>query len=600
MLKTKNKKTEGKKKVIMLVRKKDVLCCLTAIVLIFSNITTKAQQGLPPTLFSQNGWIQDTVGGNNNSGSYPDCPGLYSGFSPNYIPCRVSTTNNINKNNLWNNVKNSQARLIRYGGTTADQNKPELWQYLKFVDSVRAKGMEPILQISLNYGGDGTAVYDTSKAKIIIDYINNIKGRNVVYWSIGNEPDNKLPQGYGYDTTTKVFLITTYIKNFSKAMRRAVPSVPIKIIGPELAQWNCAAGSSKKNMVDSLLTPGQRCDITGKDSNNKPWIDVFSFHFYGGIDGDAASLPRATLIDKLRKTNGLAQTLDTLNVKLAAANTAHSRTGSAALISAITEANIDFQTISTDAFSDVKCNGFLAGQYWLEIASIAAEKGVSFVNFWSAAESSMGYMKSDGTKKSTYYHFKKAAENLSGTYFTASDDSVGVAIKTIKAFGTIDANHIVIFIMNQDLLTGTPTKRYYGINFNNTYTGITAVNKIKINMGVDTMYQDTIEASSTVMLEFDVNGNISQKFTYKQSLNNSPAGFQQPYCGTSVTYTTQGQLNGYVPGVYQNITITPPVGGITIGPTNNSIYKAVNSITINGPFTVPLGQPFELSTSACP
>lgn len=574
--------------------KKNILYALLLIVL-FSSISSKAQQTLPLNLFSQNGWMTDTIGGGTpyvNDSAH--CPGLKVGYN---MPCYV----NGQLYQRFGSVKASKARYIRFGGTSADQNKPELRQYLRFVDSVRAEGMEPILQISLNFE-DASTDYDTIQAKTIINYINNTMARNVVYWSIGNEPDQPPPASYGYDTKEEAIKITNYIKNWSKAMRRAVPSIPIKIIGPELAEWNCDPFYTKKKLVDSLLIANQRCDITGFDPvTSKPWIDIFSFHFYGGINGDLASKPRATLIAKLRSTNGLAQTLDTLNVKLAAANSAHNRTGSAALISAITEANIDYQSISNDAFSDVKCNGFFAGQYWLEIASIAAEKGVNFVNFWSAAESSMGYMKSDGTKKSSYYHFKKAAENFSGTYYTASDQNSGsVAIKNIKAFGTKDANHIAIIISNQDSLSNivTPPKRAYSIRLDGTYTGITDTNKITINMGIAKIYQDTIEAASTTMLEFDLNGNISQKYTYKQSSGSSSPGFQQNTCGLDKTYADQPALGNYVPSVYSNL-IIGGTSAITIGSTNNHIYRAVNSITINGDFTVPLGESLELITTPC-
>jgi hypothetical protein len=576
--------------------KKNILNTLMIIAFLFSGSIIKAQQALSPNLFSQNGWMTDVVGGGTAPADSNQCPGLKNGFN---LPCNVG-------GQLYDRmglVQTSHARLIRFGGTTADQNNPTFPQYRRFVDSVRARGMEPVLQIPVNLGSDGTPDYDTTLAKDIIREVNGTPyNRGVVYFSIGNEPDLATPNGYGYDSAHQAIKITNYIHNFSKAMRRAVPSVPIKIIGPELAQWNCAAGSEKKNLVDSLLTPNQRCDISGKDpATGKPWINIWSWHFYGGINGDLPSTPRTILIDKLRKTNGLAETIDYLNVKLEYADSYHNR-GADTLLSAITEAHIDFQdTTKFDPFSGVKCHSFFAGQYWLEIASIAAEKEVDFVNFWASAFNAMGYMKSDGTKQSTYYHFQKAAENFSGNYYTGSDISTisGTNIKNLKAFGTKDANHIAVMVMNQDSLLPTPTSRYYSIRLNGSYP-TTDTNRITLSMGIDKTYHDTIQAASTTLLIFDIDGNVLKKYWYRQSQNNSPPGFIQPYCSTPVTYANQTQLDNYIPGVYSSITIGG-ASAISLSSTSNTIFRSTGLITITGvggAFSTN-GQPLTLIHSDC-
>ena len=569
--------------------KKRILFGLMVLVLMLSGHTIKAQ-ALSANLFSQNGWMTDTVGGGTNPFDSTQCPGLKYGYN---MPCYVA-------GKLYQqlaNVQASKVKLIRYGGTPADQNNPTKSQYLRFVDSVRVRGMEPVLQISVNLGEVGinaTVPYDTLNAKNIINYINNTMGRGVTYWSIGNEPDNALPYGYGYSTNAQAILIANYIKNFSKAMRRA-SSVAIKIVGPELAGWSSDPGYTKKLLVDSLLTPGQRCDITGFDPvTSKPWIDVFSFHYYGGINGDGTSVPRATLIAKQRNTYDLAQTLDYLNTKLTYANSYYTRTTTNPITSAITEANIDFQSNSTDAFNDVKCNGFFAGQYWSEIASIAAEKGVNFVNFWSAAENSMGYMKDDGTKKSAYYHYKTMAENFIGTYYTGSDNQTN-----IKAFGSKSGSQIAVMVLNQD--TVTTASKIYSIRLDNTTPGST--NWIKMNMGTfSTLYTDTIEASSSTLLLFDLSGSITYKSRYKQSAGSSSAGFIPAYsltCLPLVSYTNQTQLNSAGSGSYSRITIGNGSNYIKIGASNNHVYKAGNAITVKGNFTVPTGQTLRLLTNQC-
>ena len=224
--------------------------------------------------------------------------------------------------------------------------------------------------------------------------------------------------------------------------------------------------------------------------------------------------------------------------------------------------------------------------------SLGIAKGIESIDFWSVMEGAgTGYMTSAGVKKSTYYHMQAMAQWFTGTHYLGTDNQTN-----IKAFGSKDANHIVVMILNQD--TVTAAAKPYTIRLDNDSTATTTW--VKMNMGVSASYTDTIDASSTTLLEFDVNGNISQKYTYKQSLNNSPAGFQQPYCNTSITYATQGQLNDYVPGVYSDITIGGS-GAISLSPTNNTIFRSTGLITITGAggaFSTN-GEPFTLTHSDC-
>ena len=474
---------------------------------------------LPVNLMSQNGWLEDTVGGiHGSSSTYPDCPGMYSGFGSNTIPCQVSTTYNVNKNNRWNDVKNSFAKFVRFGGTTADQNKPALWQYLKFVDSVRAKGMEPVLQIPMNYGYDGTPIYDTANAKTVITYINSTKARNVVYWIIGNEPDNTKPWGYNYNSNANHYAdtISIYIKNFSKAMRRAVPSVAIKIIGPELAGWDSDPGYDMKKIVDSLVTPGQRCDITGKDpATGKWWIDYFSFHYYAnGTNGDHAAVKRDSVIRNIGSKYGLDSTLAYLKRKVDYANgSSGNNRGTSLLKMAITEANIDVQDTTThDTWTGVKSHSFIAGQFWMEMAGVSAKYGVDFLCYWSALENTLGYMKADGTKNSTYYHFQIMADN----FRTCTNYKTGTTNNYyIKAFGAKGTSKSIVVITNQDTVTDAATGYILRLD---DFTP-TSPTWMRMDFGSVTnpQYTGSIDASATQVLVFDCAGNLSKKIDYKQS-----------------------------------------------------------------------------------
>lgn len=47
----------------------------------------------------------------------------------------------------WNKVKDSHAKICRYGGIAVDKNMPTHTQYLNIIDSIR---MEPVMLVSFN------------------------------------------------------------------------------------------------------------------------------------------------------------------------------------------------------------------------------------------------------------------------------------------------------------------------------------------------------------------------------------------------------------------------------------------------------------------
>lgn len=491
--------------------KKTLFLYLMAVSFLCIGLSAKSQMQISPYLMSQNGWMPYQVGGGTTPHDSLTCPGLTAQFGNDTISCKLYG----NIDSLWSDISVSNVKLIRYGGTAVDQNKPNFEHYLAFVDSVRAHGMEPILQIPLNYGETGlgaTDIYDTLDARDIVLFINGFpNSRNVKYWSIGNEPDLGTPSGYGYGAHTDAILIANYIKDFSKAMRRAVPSVPIKIIGPELANWKCEPSYTKKKLVDSLIIPGQRCDITGMDVvTGKPWIDYFSYHFYSGIDGDLAPVHRDTIINKLHKQYGFKESLEYLNMMLDLANIYHSRTSNPVQIG-ITEANINTQSITGDPLHGVKANSFIAGQYWLDIANVAAENKVAFITYWSAVEGSMGYMKSDSTKKPTYYHFQMG-DNYQGDYLFTADNH-----PKVKAFASrSDYIGYTVTIMNQNIDSSTYVS--YTVSFDSTAS--TGTFRINFDAGLTGInYSDTIEGQSTMQLQFDLSGNIKRRCVYEKHGN---------------------------------------------------------------------------------
>jgi hypothetical protein len=526
--------------------KKSTLCCMLAVNLCIGIADANAQtQTLSPHLLSINGWMPDTLGGGSTPSSTLTCSGLnaYSGSTPAPIPCVCNGKIKAH----WASVQQSGASMVRMGGITVDQDHPEVRQYLRFIDSVRARGMEPVLQIPLNLGETGihqTASYDTTNIKNLVTAINVTNSRKVKYWIIGNEPDQSTPTGYGYagsgSTSIYAKTIATYIKNYSKAMRRASGSFAIKIIGPELSGYTCDPGWWTKSCMDSLMgvpTYSTTCDIMGTDPNTgKYWIDYLSIHSYSYAGNSTDPyVTRQRAIDTLRKGTGFDSSLSYLSAKISAANSHYSRSANPIKL-AVTEANTCYQTDSTDAWTDDKANGFYSGQHWMEMASICAENSVDVLMFWSAVEGALGYMNSAGTKKSTYHHFKMLTDNFANcdTYATATDNnSSGQNIKNIKAFGAKNLAKYVIVIMNQDTVTAAATT--FSLKLGTTLpTSNTARIKANFTTTVTATYTNTIDPSSTMVLVFDCGGNIASLTTYKQSNGSSSTPSTTTFTATTI------------------------------------------------------------------
>ena len=162
--------------------KKSIQISLIAISLIL--ISSLKAQTISNHFFGQNAWMPDTIGNV-----------VYSG--------------KLHKQ--WGNIKNSGAKLIRYGGIATDNNMPTNYQYLRIIDSVRANGMEPTIQVPFS-----KFKYTAQQVADIVKFINVTSGRNIKYWSIGNEPwlQAKKPNQDSF-----AIVVEKYFKSISAAMK---------------------------------------------------------------------------------------------------------------------------------------------------------------------------------------------------------------------------------------------------------------------------------------------------------------------------------------------------------------------------------------------
>lgn len=488
-------------------------------VLIVSLQKAKAQP-ISNHFFGVNAWMPDTIGDVNNC---PDPPCIRYG--------------KLHKN--WSNIKNSGTTIVRYGGISPDKNIPTKYQYLRMVDSIRSRGMEPIIQVPFfNYR------YTAQQAADIVYYLNVTKGRNVKYWIIGNEP-NLL---YSYTTAGQ---IAAYFKAFASAMKAVDPT--ILIVGPETASF-------KQTITNGLTNPGGPDDITGRDASGRYYLDVFSFHTY---PLGAGTQTRPDVISNLTASGNLQDDLMYLKARLAAASTYHNRTGSSALTMAITEANINYTNSAADDIFGLCTNSFVGGQFVAEMYGVGMKCGVDFINLWSVIEGNSnvencGYIDPfTGKKKPIYYHFQMMAQNFSGNSINCISNKADV-----KAFASQDASKISVMIMNQSLTSNLT----YSLRLNNSSIGGNDSLKINVNAGVSSDYSDMIPSQSTVLLTFNAAGTIIRKCEY--SLMTHAIANLAPVCTDFIT--TGIVSNEFMDEAKLDLTIypNPSVGTFAIGLNN--------------------------------
>jgi hypothetical protein len=472
------------------------------LLLAFAGITQQANsQTISDHFFGVNAWMSDTIGDVNNCA---DPPCIKYG--------------KLHKN--WENIENSSAQIIRYGGIAPDKNKPTNYQYLRVVDSIRTHGMEPVMQVPF---WDNR--YTAQEAAAIVKYLNITMGRSVKYWIIANEPN----LSYSYTSSAQ---IASYFKQFASAMKAMDPT--IKIIGPETASF-------KQSIVTGLTTPGGADDITGKDAAGRYYLDYYSFHTYPFQSGQHT---RSQIPGKLTASGSFQDNLVYLNSRLTAANNYHNRSGSNAIKSAVTETNICYTNASSDNLYGVGVNSFIGGQFVAEIYGIGLKQGVDFIHLWSAIEGNNvtnngGYLDPfTGNKKPIYYHFKLMADNFRGQYVNCTTNNINV-----KSFGSKNSDGITtVLVMNMD------SAQNFNFNMRLNATSITASAPLKINVdaGIGFDFTGSIQNQSTVLYKFDDSGILLEKCEYTidlAAMNRPPSCTEYNTLTTGIKSTSAGNLD---------------------------------------------------------
>jgi hypothetical protein len=227
------------------------------------------------------------------------------------------------------------------------------------------------------------------------------------------------------------------------------------------------------------------------------------------------------------------------------------------------------QTISPYSWSGLNQFGFVSGMFWSEIAMYSMEKGVDIVNYWSAIEGNtdvndIGFISRTNVKRSSYYHFKELSSSFnSGNYVNGTYVNGTGSMARVRAFGSVQTDRIVVVLLNENVST-----TYNGVSI---YLGWSPTSTpsnyyIKVNAGLSSKYYvDTIYATSSTIIVFDKCGNVVSKKRYKQSDNNSPAGFQTVWAATNPSTTSislgADQYLCCTPSLNKTLTATPSTSG---------------------------------------
>ncbi len=413
-----------------------------------------------------------------------------------WMPDSVGTTYYAGKllnNTHWSPTKAAKPRLVRIGGIAYDQRFFTNYQIIKLIDSIRAAGAEPLVQVPL-WGGN----FSAANAAAIVHYLNTTMSRNIRYFSVGNEPNsvyNDTGKGFAANSYTPV-QYAAHVKAFSVAMKAIDPS--LKIVAGELAWYDAT-------WVNALI--GGSADITGRDAaTGYDYIDIFSFHTY---PFGSTTPTRAQVVSSMAAFEAnladIYTRINPINAKNTRANP---------LLYAVTEINIDWQNPAGDGLVGVGANSFLGGQWLAHAYTKAAQYGAAFVALWSVAEGGDGQATDIGflslntaAKKPLYHHYDIISKQFRDTIYTTTSNQVGVWAASAKM-----TDGWAVILSN----TASSTDFTFSLRFDKTASTAGNSLKININAAMNKEVQDTLPQRATVVYFYSPKGHLRAKLVYKE------------------------------------------------------------------------------------
>ncbi len=440
--------------------------------------------------FGQNAWMPKKIGDQDYFGDLEAllCGALY-------------LTNGLC---MPDQIHESGVRLMRYGGISVDKRYSPLLspaQYLTMVDNMRVNHIEPLLQVPYFDG-----VYGSAVAAALVRYINIEHHRGVRYWSIANEPNTEYcdpDTGICADAAD----IAGYFREFAVAMKNVDPS--IAIVGPDLSWYNAT-------IMNALTTPNGPSDIcggfAGRSGETLHYLDIVDFHTYP-FAGDS-NQTRAAVI--AWPQGSFQNNVVALKARVDGCNSAHTRSGAAALKMAVTEINLEYRNPADLTLPQVSAQSFLAGQFWADVMNVGMRHGLDFITFWSVKEGNpqLGYIANSGTRLPTYYHYQMLAQNFRGSYVAGTHLVNGAAEADVKAFAAVDHDQIAVMLLNEKQNTSLG----YTVRLDNAAVSGTNALKVNIDAGINSEYShpadEVLAAQSTLLLVFNADGSLRARHVY--------------------------------------------------------------------------------------
>lgn len=313
-------------------------------------------------------------------------------------------------------MKEVKLDFIRMGGTEADRNNPEAFDYAKIDEAVvyaNELGAEIVLQIPLlNDYNQGSITVE--EAMDIVRYVRD-KGYPITRFSIGNEPDIYHEQGQksGYTVND----LGADFNRFSQAIKAIDASY--EVMGPDLAYKYYP----DNNWLEPFL------------ASSKDHLDIISVHRYV-TDPDKATIQNIKNDDAKFRSD----------LQLIKGYIQNQGLGANFPI-AITEAHVTYNGEQQYEGMEASPSSFWAAMWVADVIGVGLEEGLWNLSFWSISEGwTLGFINGEtGEPRPTYYALKLMS-NYTGSHALKVDyDLTDVSVYASED----DNNRTIITIINK-------------------------------------------------------------------------------------------------------------------------------------------------------
>lgn len=362
-------------------------------------------------------------------------------------------------------------RVIRIGGAAFNGNMPSDSALRTWVGRIRAIGAEPLVQMASDRTG--------AQAAAIVRALNGDPATRVTYWSIGNEPFLEARRHDPGVTQAEIApVVEEYFKRIAGAMKAEDDSIKIFGIDSEDLQSD----------LHGRLFGGAN-NIAGKvPGHDYYYCDGLAWHRY----------PQQPGVDPAREgLNDIRTRIINARNLVDRVNQSQSRTGSDALVWAVTEVN---------SRNGETAHTFGNGQMFAGVFGLSMKYGATFVTPWSLQESAehprgptdFGLVEAPNmTRRPSFWHTQFVADHFRGIYLEGNP-SIADTTSDLLVYGADDfeRDRISVMILNR----GT-TARPFTLHLNSG-ASFGSGNVLNVDADRSDTHTDTLPARATLVLVF--------------------------------------------------------------------------------------------------